>query len=91
MSKNYKRKIQKDEQNEEVEIQNKKELYDLEKARKQEEKEKQLKKKKNKKKKSKKKIKKTYQTSLGGRIFAVIMLILMLGSVVASVGSYLIK
>lgn len=54
----------------------KKELYDLKK------KEKNCKKKKN---TAKKKKKKQYQTSLAGRIFAFIMLILMIGSIIATI------
>ena len=88
MSKSYKKKIQKEDIIIEEETQSKKELYDLEKLKKQEEREKKQKKKK---KNGKKKVKKTYQTSLGGRIFAVVMLVLMIGSVIATVGTYLIK
>lgn len=86
MSKNYKIKHEKNE----IEIEesneslSKKELYDLKQKEKIAKKEK-LEKKKLKKKKSKKK---TYQTNLVGRIFAIVMLILMIGSVIASVATY---
>lgn len=64
----------------------KKELYDLKKKEKQEEKEKN--KKVNNKKKVNKKKKKTYQTNMVGRIFAIVMLVLMLGSIIATISYY---
>lgn len=82
MSKRYKKRKIEIEQEEPKEGElSKKELYDLKK------KEKEKEKKKTEKKKSKKreKNKKTYQTSLVGRIFAIIMLILMIGSVIATI------
>ncbi len=86
MSKNYKKKNTiPTKEIEETGNLTKKELYDLNKKKKEEVKAKQ----ENKKKTSKKKNKKTYQTNLAGRIFAVVMLILMLGSVVASIASYM--
>ncbi len=86
MSKNYKKKNTIPvEEIEETGNLTKKELYDLNKKKKEESKAKLEKKKKI----SKKKNKKTYQTNLAGRIFAVVMLILMLGSVVASIASYM--
>lgn len=89
MSKSYKKKREQEDINiEEVGL-SKKELYDLEKKKKLEQKEK-TEKKKMKKISSKKKIsKKTYQTNLAGRIFAVVMLLLMIGSIVASAAAYL--
>ena len=62
----------------------KKELYDLNKNKKEE-----IKVKKIKAPSRKKKTKKTYQHNLGARIFAIIMLILMIGSVAASIFAYL--
>ncbi len=90
MSKNYKQKHDKN-INEDINIDNtslsKKELYDLEQSKKREKREKE--KAKNDKKNSKnKKKKKTYKTNLAGRIFAVVMLILMLGSVIATISYY---
>lgn len=89
MSKKYKIKHNKKEEVEEVideSTLSKKELYDLNKERKLKEKEKATKKntKKNTKTKKKKKSS-TYQTNLVGRIFAIVMLILMLGSVIATI------
>ena len=83
MSKNYKQKHEKKDNIKEEITENslsKKELYDLNK-----------KKKKNKettKKNKKKKDKKTYKTNLAGRIFAIIMLLLMAGSVLATISYY---
>lgn len=88
MSKKYKKKnisIDEEDINEsDVEVLSKKELYDLNKKKKDEEK-----KKKNKKKSNKKKKSDGHQINLMGRIFAIIMLILMIGSVVASIASYI--
>lgn len=87
MSKSYKQTRKKEE---EVTISeeglSKKEQYDLAKQKKQALKEKQVRKNKNKKKDKKKK---HYQTNLPARIFAVVMLILTIGSIAASVASYL--
>ena len=86
MSKSYKKKNEQEEVIVEEVGLSKKELYDLEKKKRLEQKEK----KKTKKISSKKKAnKKTYQTNLAGRIFAIIMLILMIGSVLASAAAYL--
>ncbi len=85
MSKKYKIKHKKEEEIEEVideEELSKKELYDLNKQKKLKEKEKNIKKNKSNKKKKKTS---TYQTNLAGRIFAIVMLILMLGSVIATI------
>lgn len=60
-----------------------KELYDIKKEQRQKEKQK-----KDKKSKKKKKKFKTYETNLAGRIFAFIMLLLMIASVVGYVVSY---
>lgn len=85
MSKAYKKKRVEEETTPEVEeVISKKELYDLNKQKKLAIKEKHQK--KNKKKKTKNK--KTYQMNLGARIFAIVMLILMIGSIVASIGSH---
>lgn len=62
----------------------KKELYDLQKQEKLKKKAKENKK-KDKKKKNKKS---TYKANLGARIFAITMLILMLGSVIATISYY---
>ena len=89
MSKSYKKKREQEEVVEEVlDGLSKKEQYDLEKKKRLDQKEKNSKKKKASVKKNKSS-KKTYQTNLAGRIFAVVMLVLMIGSVVASVASYL--
>ena len=88
MSKNYKQKHETKIEND-INIDNnglsKKELYDLKQKEKKEKKEKLTKKTKKKKKKSSKK---TYKTNLAGRIFAIIMLILMAGSVIATISYY---
>lgn len=85
MSKAYKKKRVEEEITPEVEeVISKKELYDLNKSKKLAIKEKKQKKKSN----NNKKKKKTYKTNLGARIFAIIMLILMIGSIVASIGAY---
>ena len=84
MSKNYKINRKKNIEEEKVKDENtlsKKELYDLKKQEKIAELAKKSKKTKNKNKKSKK----TYQTNLLGRIFAIVMLILMIGSVIATI------
>lgn len=81
MSKNLQTKNQQEETTTNL---SKKELYDLNKQKKQLEKEKQKKKSNS----TKKKKKKTYQTSLMGRIFAFIMLILMVGFIIATVAVY---
>ena len=86
MSKKYKVKHEDENSiNEEENINNlsKKELYDLQKQEKLE-----LREKENKKKKKKKSSKKTYKTNLFGRIFAIAMLILMIGSVIATISYY---
>lgn len=85
MSKSYKKK----QENEEVVLEentlSKKELYDLEKKKKQALKVKALK-------NSKKKVsKKKSQTNLGARTFAIFMLVLMVGSVVVSALAYVIR
>lgn len=87
MSKGYKKKNKKEELVEEVKTLTKKEEYDLNKEKKEQEKKKskKLKKKEKKIKKPKKKI----QTNLGARIFAFVMLVLMILSVVASAAAYL--
>lgn len=83
------KKIKHDKKNEEIietnNTLNKKELYDLRQAEKRKEKEKIVRKNK---KATKKKSKKTYKTNLIGRIFAIIMLILMIGSVIATISYY---
>lgn len=83
------KKFKKSKKEEVIEVTNegelsKKELYDLKK------KEKENQKRKIEKKKAKKnsKNKKTYQTNLAGRIFAFVMLILMVGSVIATISYY---
>ena len=87
MSKSYKKQNKQKEEIVEVDKNtiSKKELYDLEKKKKLEQKEKKNKKKD---KKKKKKNRNTYSTNLAGRIFAIVMLILMIGSVVASIAAY---
>ena len=88
MSKSYKKK-HKAVQEEIVEVDentlSKKELYDLNKKKKELAKDKE----KKKKNPSKKSGKKTYQTNVAGRIFAFVMLILMVGSVIATIASYI--
>ncbi len=88
MSKRYKIK-NKNVDNEEVEVDertlSKKELYDLNKKKKEASKRKNIKYKDNNKKNSSK----TYQTNTLGRIFAVVMLILMIGSVITTIAAYL--
>ena len=64
-------------------IKSDKELYDLQKQEKLK-----LREKEKKKKKKKKSSKKTYKTNLFGRIFAIAMLILMIGSVIATISYY---
>lgn len=87
MSKSYKKKVEQPIITENETTISKKEQYDLEKKKRIAQKEKEQKKKKSIKKKKDKS--KTYQTNLSGRIFAVIMLILMIGSIVASAVAYL--
>lgn len=89
MSKSYKKKNEQEEVIVEEVGLSKKELYDLEKKKRLEQKEKKEKKKTKKISSKKKANKKTYQTNLAGRIFAIIMLILMIGSVLASAAAYL--
>lgn len=87
MSKKYKKKHEKDvieDINENDSGLSKKELYDLEKKKKNELKEKNKTKKTNKLKKKKK----TYGTNLAGKIFAIVMLVLMVGSVIATISYY---
>ena len=79
MAKSYKKKHNQEEVVIETDNLSKKEQYDLEKKNKLKEKET----------KKKKKSTKTKQTNLGTRIFAIVMLILMIGSVIASVAAYL--
>ena len=84
MSKKYKQKHTIDEEENTIEENNnglsKKEIYDLKQKEKKAMKEKIAKKNKTKTKKVKKKSKnKTYSTNLAGRIFAIIMLLLMAG------------
>ena len=89
MSKSYKKKIKAEEVIEDEKVDgelSKKELYDLKKQEKEAAKKKEISKKKS---SVKKKGKKTYQTNLAGRIFAVVMLILMVGSVIATIASYM--
>lgn len=84
MGKKYRIKHSKKEDEEELfdeSTLSKKELYDLNKEKKLKEIEKSKKKKDNKKKKKKS----TYKTGLVGRVFAILMLILMLGSVIATI------
>ncbi|MEE3343248.1 MAG: DUF2371 domain-containing protein [Bacilli bacterium] len=88
MSKKYKQKFEKKDIEEDNNSNlSKKELYDLEQKQKRERKEKEKNKKKKKTDKSKKK-KKTYSTNLAGKIFAIVMLILMVGSVIATISYY---
>ncbi len=86
MSKKYKVKHEEEKNINEEEINNnlsKKELYDLQKQEKLK-----LREKANKKSKKNKSSKKTYKTNLAGRIFAIAMLILMIGSVIATISYY---
>ena len=86
MSKKYKVKHEeKNDINEEEIVNNlsKKELYDLQKQEKLK-----LREKASKKSKKNKSSKKTYKTNLAGRIFAIAMLILMIGSVIATISYY---
>ena len=86
MSKKSKKKhIENESINENNNSLSKKELYDLKQKEKKEQKNKTaIKNNKHKKKKKKK----TYKTNLAGRIFAIVMLILMVGSVVATISYY---
>lgn len=84
MSKNYKKQLKKEEQEEIIKPElTKKEIYDLKKEKKE-------KKEHKKPKKKKKKKNKTYQTNLAGRIFAFIMLLLMIGSTIISIAYYFV-
>ena len=90
MSKSYKKKRVKDaEEIKEVDEStlSKKELYDLNKKKRDALKLKEEKKKKNNKAKANRSGK-TYQTNLAGRIFAIVMLVLMVGSVIATIAAY---
>ena len=90
MSKNYKKKNKIEDVNiDDEKVLSKKEEYDLNKKKKEEMKIKDSSK-KSKSSSKKNKAKKHPQTNLGARIFAIIMLILMILSVVASAGAYLI-
>ena len=64
----------------------KKEIYDLNKKKKEESKQKKT---KTESKPKKNKKKKTYTHNLGARIFAIIMLVLMIGSIVATISMYI--
>lgn len=88
MSKSYKEKHNKpNEENDNVNSGlSKKEIYDLKQKEKKEAKEKE--KAKTKAKKKKKISNKTYRTNKLGRIFAIIMLILMLGSIIGTFAYY---
>lgn len=83
MSKNYKNKKETKPTIMTEEGLSKKEQYDLQKRQKQ------AKKKKEQSKKSVSKKKKRHQTNLGTRIFAIIMLVLMIASVIASIATYI--
>ncbi|MBR3162274.1 MAG: hypothetical protein IKF19_06055 [Bacilli bacterium] len=89
MSKKYKQKHDKNSEEEIIEENtlSKKELYDLEQKKKRENREKE-KAKNNKKKNKDKKKNKTYKTNTLGRIFAIFMLVLMVGSVIATISYY---
>lgn len=89
MAKSYKKKHVKEEVVVEADTNtlSKKEQYDLEKQKKMAIKEKEQKKKDKKKKVSKK----SNQTNLGAKIFAIVMLVLMIGSVAVSVLSYVVQ
>lgn len=80
MSKNYKRKKEIEEQIIEENTLSKKEQYDLAKKNKA-----------NKKEVKKKKTNKTKQTNLGARIFAILMLLLMISSVIVSSLAYVME
>lgn len=87
MAKSYKKKHEKEDVVVETGTLSKKEQYDLEKKKRME-----LKEKEQKKKNTKKKINnKTKQTNLGARIFAIFMLLLMVGSVIVSALAYVIQ
>lgn len=89
MAKSYKKKHEQEEVIIDKDTLSKKEQYDLEKQKKLASKEKEQKKKKN---ISKKKTEnKTKGTNIGARIFAIFMLTLMVGSVVVSVLSYVVR
>lgn len=86
MSKSYKKKQELEENTYEEDTLSKKELYDLEKKKKIKNKEK-SEKKKNTNKKVSKKLK---PSNLGSKIFAIFMLILMVGSVLVSALAYVL-
>lgn len=91
MSKKYKQKHDSNVQEEVIDNDStlsKKELYDLEQKKKREAREKERNKNKKKSKSKTKKSKKTYKTNLAGRIFAIVMLVLMVGSVIATISYY---
>ena len=83
MSKNYKikHKEKEEEKTKDENTLSKKELYDLKKQEKIAEQAKKNKRKKIRRRKNKK----TYQTNLFGRIFAIVMLLLMIGSMIATI------
>lgn len=85
MAKSYKRKKEQEEIVIESDTLSKKEQYDLEKKKRLA-----LKEKGNKKKNVKANSNKVKQTNLGARIFAIFMLILMIGSVVISALAYVL-
>jgi hypothetical protein len=88
MAKSYKKKIEQEELVHENDNLSKKEQYDLEKKKKMNLKEKEQ----NKKNKvNKKNGNHAKQTNLGARIFAVFMLVLMVGSVIISTLAYVIR
>ena len=80
MSKSYKRKKEIEKEIIEENTLSKKEQYDLAKKNKA-----------NKKEVKKKKISKPKQTNLGARIFAILMLLLMISSVVVSILAYIME
>ena len=89
MSKRYKVNNKKNEEIENTSLEHeglsKKEIYDLNKKKKDD-----LKYKNSKtKKKSKKNVSKKHSTNIAAKVFAIFMLLLMIGSVVASVASYI--
>lgn len=89
MAKSYKKKHEQEEVITESDTLSKKEQYDLEKQKRLAIKEKEQKKKKN---TSKKKTgNKVNSANIGARIFAIFMLVLMVGSVVVSVLSYVVR
>lgn len=89
MAKSYKKKHEQEEVITKSDTLSKKEQYDLEKQKRLALKEKEQKKKKNTSKK--KTLNKVKETNIGARIFAIFMLVLMVGSVVVSVLSYVVR